>query len=171
MNAMKIQIPAQRIQETCRRTSLLRWLTFNTVGLLGVVVQLFFLTMMREWLGLHYLAATALAVEIAILHNFVWHERWTWFDRVGRDPAGRLRRLLRFNLASGTVSIASNVVFTALLVSGYGLHYLPANLLAISAGSVLNFVASEHLVFSLEASSSGGLILLLLRHPETGGVK
>ncbi len=35
-------------------------------------------------LGPHYLVATALAVEMAVLHNFFWHRRWTWADR--RDP-------------------------------------------------------------------------------------
>ena len=26
----------------------------------------------------NYMAATALAVEPAVLHNFVWHEMYTW---------------------------------------------------------------------------------------------
>src|SRR5436190_21825889 len=63
--------------------------------------------------GLPYLLATALAVEGAILHNFVWHERWTWADRVVTHGAGlkgrhydvpsrhgRLVRFARFNGAT-----------------------------------------------------------------------
>ena len=34
-------------------------------------------------LGLHYLVAAMLAIELAALHNFVWHLRWTWGDRPG----------------------------------------------------------------------------------------
>ena len=31
----------------------------------------------------NYLMATLVAVEAAILSNFVWHYRWTWRDRSG----------------------------------------------------------------------------------------
>lgn len=58
-----------------------RWLAFNVVGSMGVVVQLLVLLTLTEVTGLDYLVATGLAVECAILHNFVWHERWTWRDR------------------------------------------------------------------------------------------
>ena len=57
---------------------LLRWLTYNAVGLVGMAVQLGALVALTELGRLNVLVATALAVETAILHNFVWHERWTW---------------------------------------------------------------------------------------------
>ena len=66
-----------RLPETVRR--LRRWLAFNAVGTMGVAVQLAVLLSLSltEALGLNYLVATVLAVESAILHNFVWHEHWT----------------------------------------------------------------------------------------------
>jgi len=54
-----------------------RWLTFNGVGLLGMGLQLTLMAAMIR-MGLHYLAATGLAVEATVLHNFIWHQRWTW---------------------------------------------------------------------------------------------
>jgi putative flippase GtrA len=60
----------------------LRWLKFNLVGTLGFAVQLGCLKLLLHF-QMNYLAATALAVEIAVLHNFVWHERFTWKDRPG----------------------------------------------------------------------------------------
>jgi putative flippase GtrA len=63
------------------RRIFLRWGVFNIVGLIGIGVQLVMLVVLKGWLGIHYLAATVLAVEAAILHNFIWHERWTWVDR------------------------------------------------------------------------------------------
>jgi putative flippase GtrA len=57
-----------------------RWAAFNAVGLAGVAVQLACLALLVH-AGSHYLAATALAVEAAVLHNFLWHQRWTWRDR------------------------------------------------------------------------------------------
>ena len=113
---------------------------------MGVAVQLVTLVSLTEALGLNYLVATVLAVETAILHNFVWHEHWTWRDR-GPGICGRWTRLAAFNLVTGALSIASNVTFTALYVSTLGVHYAIANLMAIATCSLLTFVASDRLVF------------------------
>ena len=124
--------------------SLRRWLVFNTVGLVGVGVQLLALAAGTELLRLDYRVATALAVEAAILHNFAWHECWTWRDR-GRGR--RWMRLLQFNAVSGTVSITANVVLTALYVTMLGIHYLLANMAAIASCSLVSFLANDRLVF------------------------
>ncbi len=124
-----------------------RWATFNVVGIMGVGVQIITLTMLLGWSIMDYLPATALAVEAAILHNFLWHERWTWSDRTGSHDSGRFSRLLRFNLTIGTLSIGQNLLFMQLLVGWLEIHYLLANLMAIAFCSVLNFVASDRLVF------------------------
>jgi len=59
-----------------------RWCKFNFVGGIGIVVQFAVLFFLKSVLHLNYLVATALAVEIAVLHNFLWHERFTWVDRL-----------------------------------------------------------------------------------------
>ena len=124
-----------------------RWATFNLVGIMGVGVQITTLVMLRGWFHMDYLLATALAVEAAILHNFVWHERWTWVDRTTSHDSTRLARLLRFNLTIGVLSIGENLLFMELLVGRLEVHYLVANLITIASCSVLNFVASDRLVF------------------------
>jgi putative flippase GtrA len=48
----------------------IRWVKFNAVGGIGILVQLGTLTLLRSGLGVNYLLATALAVEAAVLHNF-----------------------------------------------------------------------------------------------------
>lgn len=122
---------------------LVRWLKFNAVGALGIAVQLAVLTLLKSGLGLNYLLATALAVEAAVLHNLLWHERFTWSDRPTQD---RLRRLLKFNLTTGVFSIAGNVVFTHLLVSA-GMAYLPADATSIALCSIINFALNDRFVF------------------------
>ena len=126
--------------------ALRRWLVFNVVGFMGVGVQLLMLVTLTEVAGLDYLVATGLAVESAILHNFVWHERWTWRDR-GFGTPGWVARLLRFNLVTGTLSISANVVFTGLYAEALGIHYALANLMAIASCSLLNFIANDRFVF------------------------
>ncbi len=105
-------------------------------------------------LGLHYMLATALAVEIAVLHNFCWHERWTWVERTRQSPGVGLvlRRLVGFNLTTGLVSIVSNLVLMRLLVGSFHLHYLVANVVAIATCSLANFLFSELFVFKAQRS-------------------
>lgn len=126
-----------------------RWLKFNAVGAIGFGVQLAALSIYISGFGWHYLVATGLAVETAVLHNFVWHERWTWRERTRHQPARRqlLNRLFRFHVSNGVVSILSNLVLMRLFVGGLGLHYLPANVLSIVTTAVANFLLSELFVF------------------------
>ena len=124
---------------------IVRWLKFNAVGAIGIVVQLSALAVFKSLLGFHYLVATGLAVEIAVLHNFTWHEQWTWKDRTGK--VGVLGRLLRFNLTTGALSILSNLVFMQMFVGVFHLPLLPANLLSIGVTALANFAVSEVWVF------------------------
>jgi len=136
-------------RETARRVDrpgrcgglLLRWLTYNAVGLMGMAVQLGALVALTELGRLNILVATALAVEIAILHNFVWHARWTWGDRLSHPRGGRWGRLARLNLVAGTV------LFTGLYATSLGLHYVVVNVMATASVSLVNFVANDRLVF------------------------
>ncbi len=124
------------------------WLKFNAVGAIGIAVQLAVLTALTKWLHVEYLLATALAVEAAVLHNFVWHERWTWADRGGNGDVRLVAgRLARFHLSTGAVSILSNLLLMRLLVGQAHLPVLPANLLSIAITSLLNFLLSDRFVF------------------------
>ena len=131
------------------------WLKFNAVGLIGIGVQLIMLTLLKTGLGMNYLGATIIAVETAVLHNFVWHERWTWVEQTRGNTNGVFGRLLRFHLANGLISIAGNLLLMWVFVSQLHLHYFLANMLAIGTCSIVNFLASDRLVFRRE--HSGGI--------------
>ncbi len=134
-----------------RNQTILRWIRFNAVGGLGIVVQLGALAIFRTWLKLDYLLATGLAVEIAVIHNFLWHERFTWADRAAARPAHSLVRLAKFNASNGAVSILGNLALMRLLVGQAKLHYAAANLLAIVVCSLVNFLLSDRFVFDRES--------------------
>ncbi len=123
-----------------------RILKFYSVGLVGIGVQLAILLLLIKWMGLHYLAATSLAVEGALVHNFFWHQRWTWKHRLASGDS-RLRRMLRFHLTSGAASLLGNLMVMRLLVDGLGAALLPANLAAIGCCSLFNFWAADQWVF------------------------
>ena len=130
-------------------TTRCRFLRFNLVGAIGIAVQLGALALLR-WAGMHYLVATALAVEAAILHNFLWHERYTWSDRASIGARQRMVRLVRFHLTNGAVSLVGNVVLMRGLVGAMHVPVIPANLIAITACWLLNFVLSDRVVFTAE---------------------
>ena len=130
-----------------RTTGFLRWLKFNAVGGIGILVQLAALAVFRSLCHLNYLLATALAVETAVLHNFFWHERFTWADRPSGHVTQSLMRLARFNATNGLVSIVGNLLLMRVLAGAFGLHYFIANLIAIAVCSLANFLLSDFFVF------------------------
>ncbi len=133
-----------------RQATILRWIKFNAVGGIGIVVQLAALAILRSWLKLDYLLATGLAVEIAVIHNFFWHERFTWADRPAARPVQSLVRLVKFNAGNGAVSIAGNLVLMRLLVGEVKFNYVASNIVAIALCSVVNFLLGDRFVFEAE---------------------
>lgn len=124
-----------------------RWLVFNSVGAMGILVQMGTLLALTSGARLHYLPATGLAVEAAVLHNFFWHERWTWADRLKDGKRRFWQRLLCFHITNGALSLAGNVLLMRLFVENFDLSYLPANAFAIILCSIFTFIASDRIVF------------------------
>ena len=62
-----------------------------------------------------------------MLHNFIWHERWTWRDRAGLDKSGWWKRLLRFQIANGALSVGGNLALMLFLVGTCGINDTLAN--------------------------------------------
>src|SRR5262245_5720153 len=115
-----------------------RWMKYNAVGVAGIVVQWGVLACLVRVAKVNYLVATAVAVEAALLHNFVWHQRWTWVDRCAAAENCRraMRRLIRFNLSNGLITIVGNLIVMRALVGECGLNVVIANMFAIVACSL-----------------------------------
>ena len=126
--------------------TLIRWIKFNAVGAMGVGVQLGVLALLNRLAPGHYLVATAAAIEITLLHNFMWHLRYTWRDR--RDDATRLQQLVRFHLSNGAVSMVGNLGLMRLLVHGMRVPVVAANGIAIVCCSAVNFWMGDRWAFA-----------------------
>jgi len=133
-----------------------RWPAFCTVGALGIAVQLGTLHLLIHCLRIHYLAATGLAVETAVLHNFAWHKRWTWANRNISGFNETLKRLALFHLTNGIVSIVGNLLWMRFLVGTMGWNYLTANMTTIAFGALLNFWAGDRIIFRVRSVSGNG---------------
>jgi putative flippase GtrA len=124
----------------------MRWWKFNVVGAMGMVVQLAVLALIDLRSGGHYLIGTAAAIEMAVLHNFVWHVLYTWRDR--RDDSAVLLQLVRFHLSNGLVSMVGNLLLMRVLVHELRLPVLLANGIAILCCSILNFYLGDLWAFA-----------------------
>lgn len=131
--------------------ALLRWGRFNLVGAMGMAVQLGAMAMLSRCDGGHYLLATGAALEITLLHNFVWHLRYTWRDR--RDESPGLPQLVRFHFSNGAVSLVGNLALMRFLVGEGRMPVLAANGIAILACSVVNFCLGDRWVFAAGRAS------------------
>ncbi|MBV6431913.1 MAG: hypothetical protein IANPNBLG_02046 [Bryobacteraceae bacterium] len=117
---------------------------FNAVGLAGIAVQLAALKLFHDFLGLHYLWATGLAVETAVIHNYYWHRRWTWAER--ECPGTRFPR---FQYTTGVVSILGNLFGMRMMACFPGIPLLGANLLTVGVLYLFNWLAADRYVFRL----------------------
>lgn len=124
----------------------MRWMKFNLVGAIGIAVQMACLWLLTT-AEVEYMWATALAVELTVLHNFAWHEHFTWADRGAAKGWEMANRLLRFNLSTGAISIAGNLLLMRLLVGEAHLRPMLANLISIAGCSLVNFLVSDRWVF------------------------
>ena len=147
------RFPVLGFQRDGIRLSFFRLLKFNFVGGIGIVVQLAVLTFLRSALRLDYLLATGLAVETAVIHNFLWHERFTWRDRPAAHTLQSLLRFAKFNATNGAVSLVGNVLIMRALVGGLQMNYVLANLIAVTACSLMNFILGDRFVFDLPVSA------------------
>lgn len=126
------------------------WVKFNLVGVAGFVLQtgaLFVLTRAVPRVG--YLAATAMAVELAVLNNFIWHQHWTWSDRPSLTKRQTLRRLVKFNVTTGMVSLAGNLLLMSVLVGRLGLPVVGANVVTVVACSIISFSLADRIAFGV----------------------
>jgi putative flippase GtrA len=123
----------------------IRFQAFALVGAVGFGVQLATIAALTA-VNLPYLTATAAGVELAVLHNYWWHERWTWRDRA--HGPNRLLRLARYHLATGLTSLAGNLLLTALFVEAANAPPVVANAAAVTLMGLVNFRISDRWIFA-----------------------
>ena len=122
---------------------------FNLVGLLGAALQVLLFYLLIRHFRLPEAAATMVAVELVVLHNFFWHERFTWRDRELAGLRERAARLWRFHAGNGLVSLAGNTFLTYTLVEWLGVPAVPAAITAIALCAPANFWLADRWVYAM----------------------
>lgn len=117
---------------------------FALVGCLGTTVQLVTMSVLSKALHMPIVPATLLSVELALLHNFWWHQKYTWAERQAADC---LQRLWRFHLANGVVSLLGNGALSYLFVTRLRMPGIAATLAAIALCAFANFALAERWIY------------------------
>lgn len=137
---------------------LVHLLRFALVGLIGAVLQLTLLYIFKNRFGVATTIATPLAVEITILHNFVWHHRYTWNNRATASLRQQLTRLWRFHIANGLISLTGNTVLLYAFVQRWELPLIPSAIAALAACSLANFLLADRWIYTPKPSQQRAAI-------------
>lgn len=156
---MRIHLSGRR-RETSRGTLFLaltsaatpRLLKFGLVGVSGLLVNSTILVLLVQGGRLPPALGGVLATEVAILSNFALHDRWTFQDV--RHSRGWFERAFRFNL-SALGGLLINVTVLSVLSSRFHLFYLIANIFAVGAGCLCNYLLSSRFAWDLTPGDSG----------------
>lgn len=127
----------------------MRFLVFCLVGSSGVLVNEAALWFVASQ-GYYYVQASVLAVELAIINNFLWNDLWTFHDSVGNhlDMASRLKRFLKFN-AICAMGAAMNVWAVWSVTELLNIHYLISNLIGMGIGACWNYALNVNVTWTM----------------------
>ena len=117
------------------RAKLGRPIRFCLVGATGTAINTAVVYVLYRGLGLPLLVSSAMAVELAVLTNYLLNDRFTF---AARRPS--FRRLAKFNITS-LAGLSVNVMIVWLLVR-HGVYFLAANFVGIAVAVVVNYTFS-----------------------------
>jgi dolichol-phosphate mannosyltransferase len=116
---------------------------FGIVGISGILVNQGLLIFLKESAGFPLWIAGAVAIEVAVVNNFLWNDLWT-FHSAGRQHklSSRWHRLLAFELVSSGGSIINYTVLN-LMVIFLLTDYQIANIIGILLGFIWNIIVNR----------------------------
>jgi len=130
-----------RVRHGVRKThNWLQLIRFGAVGATGYVVNLAVFALCVHAIGIDYRLSAVAAWVVSVLNNFWWNRHWTF--GAPAKAAHPFLQAVRFFVVSGIVFGFSYAVLVG-LVSGAGLAKVPAQAIAIAAGTPLNFVGQK----------------------------
>jgi dolichol-phosphate mannosyltransferase len=125
-----------------------RLIRFSIVGVIGAGINTGFLWLLTDLIGLFYLFSSAIAIEIAIIIQFILNDRWTFSERKTKHMKQFLKRILKSNLwRSG--GLALNLAILYLLTEYASLYYLISNIFGILCAFILNYVFESRLTWGI----------------------
>ena len=121
---------------------------FGIVGISGIVVNQGLLVFLKEFFGVAIPVASIIAIQMAILNNFIWNDLWT-FKGSGQPQKipNRWHRLLSFEVVSAGGAVI-NFAILNLMVIFLATDYQLANIIGILLGFIWNFIVNRRLTWT-----------------------
>ena len=119
---------------------------FGIVGISGIVVNLVLLFLLVEYASINKDLASPVAIELAILNNFIWNDLWTFRTGENRKYSSRWHRLAAFNIVSAGGAVINYGIFL-LLTAWFGVYYITAQFIGILLGFVWNFMVNRRVTW------------------------
>lgn len=130
-----------------------KFVRFGLVGASGAVVNIGVLSALIHLTDIEPLLAAAIAIEVSIISNFTLNHRYTFkgygfysVKQTRESLRSLARKLATYNIGVLIGAAVSFLTF-ALLYQVVGMHYLPADILAIGAGMIWNYWVSTRYVW------------------------
>jgi dolichol-phosphate mannosyltransferase len=119
---------------------------FGIVGLSGILVNEGILIYLREFAGFSIPLASICAIELSILNNFFWNDRWTFKTEKGHSLSSRWHRLGAFQVISIGGAVINFGILTVLSLM-LGIDYRISNLIGILVAFAWNFLINRNLTW------------------------
>lgn len=129
------------------KSKIIRLMKFGIVGVSGVVVNQGMLMLLREITPFSLEVRSPIAIEVAIISNFILNNYWTWKDRKVDSKVGIAFRFLMFNLSSGGTAFFFNYLPLLFMVHTMHLHEDMSNIIGIVLAAGFNFLISHFITF------------------------
>jgi len=125
-----------------------RMIKFSIVGVIGAGINTGFLWILTDLAGLYYLFSSVVAIEIAIMMQFMMNDRWTFRDRKTTDAGQFIKRIFKSNLwRSGGLAVNVGVLY--LFTAYIGVYYLLSNIFGIVCAFSLNYILESRLTWGI----------------------
>lgn len=116
---------------------------FGIVGISGIVVNQGLLIALKEFAGFSIPVASIIAIQLAILNNFLWNDIWTFRDKGQQQKlSNRWHRLAAFEAVSAGGAVI-NFVILNVFVFFQIMDYQAANIIGILLGFIWNFLVNR----------------------------
>ncbi len=112
------------------------WIKFCIVGSLGVVVNLAVYIILTRQLALNAYMASAIAIELSIISNFILNDRWTFNAKSNTNSL--FKRFILFHLVSALGGAINYGIFYAILTYSTLFDVL-AQCIGILGGVLVNY--------------------------------
>lgn len=127
-----------------------RILSFQLIGWIGTAVNLFILWLCYDLLSWPLLVSGALAIEIAIIHNFIWYYCWTWNDRVSFTIQNFFTLFVRYNIVTAAIDFVIRLGILWILTEYVGIHYLISDVVGMFIAPLLKYITNDAYIFDSE---------------------